>query len=234
MLITISLILNLLFFIAAFYILFKKGGINVLKRKMGVAYVYKHSPYGPYYDQRKDLFDTLPRDTSDIIFLGHSIIDGCELAELFNNPTIKNRGISGETTEGLLNRLGNIVNIPPQKIFIMTGANDIGYGMPMKEMLGNCSKIIDVIKTKCPTTKGYLISVLPVGLDYDKNATKVIATFNEGLKNLAEKNEYIYIDLNTAFRNKDDVMDLSISNDGSHLMGKSYQIFKEKIEPYLY
>ena len=47
-----------------------------------------------YNLQRRSLFEVLPVYSSDIVFLGNSITDGCEWAELFNNRHVKNRGIS--------------------------------------------------------------------------------------------------------------------------------------------
>ena len=46
-----------------------------------------------YNRQRRSLFEVLPVYSSDIVFLGNSITDGCEWAELFNNRHVKNRGI---------------------------------------------------------------------------------------------------------------------------------------------
>ena len=45
-----------------------------------------------YNLQRRSLFEVLPVYSSDIVFLGNSITDGCEWAELFNNRHVKNRG----------------------------------------------------------------------------------------------------------------------------------------------
>ena len=63
-----------------------------------------HSPCSPparpaprrhNYQRWRSLFEVLPVYSSDIVFLGNSITDGCEWAELFNNRHVKNRGISG-------------------------------------------------------------------------------------------------------------------------------------------
>ena len=62
-----------------------------------VTNVYAQTPEGNEYNyQRRTLFEILPTATSDIIFLGNSITDGCEWSELFGNPNMKNRGISAD------------------------------------------------------------------------------------------------------------------------------------------
>ena len=52
--------------------------------------------YSTFYYQRATLFEELPVTSSDIIFLGNSITNGAEWAELFKNKHVKNRGISGD------------------------------------------------------------------------------------------------------------------------------------------
>ena len=41
--------------------------------------------YNQFYYQRATLFEKLPIDSDDIVFLGNSITNGCEWHELFNN-----------------------------------------------------------------------------------------------------------------------------------------------------
>ena len=50
--------------------------------------------FGRHYHLKKSVFETMPNEKGEIIFLGNSITAGVEWAELFNNPKIKNRGIS--------------------------------------------------------------------------------------------------------------------------------------------
>ena len=76
-----------------------------------------------YNYQKRSLFEQLPIRGNDIVFLGNSITDGCEWAELFNNRHIKNRGISADRSGWLLDRLDPIVNGHPKKLFLMIGTN---------------------------------------------------------------------------------------------------------------
>ncbi|MGZ4043897.1 MAG: GDSL-type esterase/lipase family protein, partial [Bacteroidia bacterium] len=78
-----------------------------------------------YWLNRDELFECFPTDTNSIIFLGTSLTQQFELAELFHNSTIKNRGIVGDVTESALLRLGPVVRCRPKKIFIELGINDL-------------------------------------------------------------------------------------------------------------
>ena len=70
----------------------------------------------------------LPLHSSDIVFLGNSITDGCEWAELFENRHVKNRGISGDRSGWLLERLDSIIAAHPKKLFLMIGDERPGGG----------------------------------------------------------------------------------------------------------
>ena len=72
--------------------------------------------HGTFYDQRATLFEVLPMDSTNIVFLGNSITNGCEWHELFNNPRIVNRGISGDIAMGIVDRLDPLIKGKPAKV----------------------------------------------------------------------------------------------------------------------
>jgi lysophospholipase L1-like esterase len=62
-----------------------------------------------------------------IVFLGDSITDFFRVNEFFPGVYVINRGISGDTTDGVLNRLAeSVYELSPSKIFLMIGTNDLG------------------------------------------------------------------------------------------------------------
>lgn len=65
--------------------------------------------FSTFYQQRSSLFRLLPVTKNDIVFLGNSITNGNEWDELFGDISIKNRGISGDITAGVLNRFAQWV-----------------------------------------------------------------------------------------------------------------------------
>ena len=116
------------------------------------------SQHSLYWHQRAGHFRLLPNDRGEIVFLGDSITDGCDWSEMFHNPLIKNRGISGDVTQGVLDRLGEVVESKPAKIFLMIGINDLARGLTEKEILANIESIIREVRKKSPETKLYLQS----------------------------------------------------------------------------
>mgnify|MGYP000061554644 CR=1 FL=1 len=69
--------------------------------------------------------------TDEIIFLGNSITDIGEWTEVWQDIHVKNRGISGDNTFGVLARLDEVVSSKPSKIFIMIGINDISKNIEL-------------------------------------------------------------------------------------------------------
>ena len=118
--------------------------------------------YSTFYEQRATLFEELPVGSKDIIFLGNSITNGGEWAELFNNKHVKNRGISGDVCMGVYDRLDVILKGKPAKIFLLIGINDLSGGRSADTIVQQISLIIQKIKRDSSKTKLYLQSILPV------------------------------------------------------------------------
>lgn len=195
--------------------------------------------YSTFYYQRATLFEALPVTSSDIIFLGNSITNGAEWAELFNDKHVKNRGISGDICMGVYDRLDAVLKGKPAKIFLLIGINDVSRGAPADTIVSRIGMIVGKIKEDSPKTKLYLQSVLPVTDHYNmfKGHTsrwRVIPEINKGLVRLAEKEGVTYIDLYSHFVDKQTgKMNTAYTNDGLHLLGKGYLKWVEIVKPYI-
>ncbi len=191
-----------------------------------------------YWEQRAGHYRLLPNDSGEIIFLGDSITEGCDWSEMFHDPLVKNRGISGDVTQGVLDRLDEVVESKPAKIFLMIGINDLASGMTEKEILANIKSIIREIRRKSPETKLYLQSLLPVNPDFpiflhhsDKGSQ--IRNINTVLRRMAKDYGAVYVDLYPLFTGEGEKLDPAYTNDGLHLTGAGYAVWKEAVAPYL-
>ncbi len=187
-----------------------------------------------YYYHKKEHFELLPNTKNEIIFLGNSITDGAEWFELFENPNIKNRGIGGDDTDGVIERLTEVTESHPEKIFIMIGTNDLAYGKSVEHVNENHKKIVAQIKKDSPNTKIYMQSILPVddAVHYTRPNIS-INKINSALKELATQENLIYIDLSTAFSDENGKLSKEFSIDGLHINGLGYQKWKKIIEKYV-
>lgn len=195
--------------------------------------------YSVYYYRRASLFEKLPIKHNDIVFLGNSITDGCEWNELFNNRRIKNRGISGDITKGVYDRLGTITKGKPAKIFLLIGINDLSRGISIDSIVGNIDMILCKIKQESPQTHIYLQSILPVSdqfNNYPKHSSQwsLVAKINDKLQIIAGKNQVTYVDLFSHFVDETgEKLSEKYTNDGLHLIGDGYMLWKSVIEKYI-
>jgi len=71
-----------------------------------------------HYRLRTMYFSIDPHDERPLVFLGDSITDEGEWDKLFPNLSTENRGIGGDSTLGLLNRLDQVITLQPSQIFL--------------------------------------------------------------------------------------------------------------------
>ena len=194
--------------------------------------------YSTYYYQRATLFEKLPEDSDDIFFVGNSITDGGEWGELFDNPYVKNRGISGDTTYGVYDRISTLLKGKPAQIFLMIGINNVPQGENAEVITQGVRRIVSKIKKESPDTEILIQSVLPVNPDLDMfhghtSKWKMIPEINSSLKKMASEENLKYIDLFEKFVNDEGKMNVKYTNDGLHLLGEGYMLWKSIVEPYI-
>ena len=188
------------------------------------------------YEQRNSMFEAMPVRDSSIIFLGNSITQGANWAELFDNPRIINRGISGDITEGILGRIEEIIRHRPSKLFISIGTNDIGMEIPTKVILENYQEIIEKVMSASPNTKIYVQSILPVALPPGSlllHNNKGILEVNKELREMCKDMDITYLDLHPHFTDERGKLRSELTNDSLHLLGKGYLLWKDLIQNYL-
>ncbi len=235
----ISISINILFLLLVILLISRKGGISYIKNKISNLRI-KSSQSGwninAYYKHKKSQFEILPKSNDSIIFLGDSLTDEGEWIELLGNPHIKNRGISGDTTGRILNRLDTIIQTKPKQIYLMVGINDFACeNKSVEQVLEGYNTILTELKNQTPDTEVFIESVLPVNnnlsLFWQNNENLI--KFNLKLQELACDFNYQYIDIFSNLVDSENQLDVRYTTDGLHLNGKAYLIWKEIIEKYV-
>lgn len=186
------------------------------------------STYRPgSYNLRIGHFKSYPNHKKDIIFLGNSISLGTEWVELLQNKRVRNRGISGDISFGVIDRLEEITEGHPKKVFILIGINDIARGIPDDVIVNNFKRIIHQVKIESPRTEIYFQTLLPVNNEYgDRNHFNKdghIQNVNAKLVQLAREENIHLIDLHPHFLNEDKKLDKQFTYDGLHLNAEGYR-----------
>jgi lysophospholipase L1-like esterase len=200
---------------------------------------YADTVFPTYYRQRVTHFLTLLQSKNDIVFLGNSITDGAEWSELFADSRVKNRGISGDISAGVIHRLDATVKGKPAKVFLLIGINDLSRGISPDSVVKNILLIASYLRQETPATALYVQSILPVNNIYGKfethtNKGELIKQVNTQLQQNASAYHYTFIDLNTVFCDAEGKMNERLTNDGLHLKGAGYMLWKHLVYPYVF
>jgi len=225
----LSLLFNILFICGGFFFVQKIGGFSYLLAKM------RTNNLAGIYDHRKNHLNNLPMSSDAIVMLGNSITQSCEWSELLENKNVVNRGIAGDMTGGMLQRLDGITKYQPAKIFLMIGVNDISVHSKEK-IIEDYKSIVDKIVEKSPKTKLYLQSILPVNNDI-RNSGKSnsdIISLNSNIQKIASENGLVYVNLHPLFLDKEGRLDSKLTQDGIHIDVKGYLIWKKELLKYIY
>jgi|TARA_B110000908_G_C10123909_1_gene388924 lysophospholipase L1-like esterase len=244
-LLLVSITFNILFLLLGGYVIHKKGDIDHLRRKFNTQKenIQKENVNqndsrslttrrSQYYNAKKSIFEIMPNDTNEIIFLGNSITERCDWHELFGKSNIKNRGIGGDIINGVINRLEEVVDSKPQKIFLMIGTNDLGRGNNVDEILSNYRRLVKLILTKTPATELYLQSLLPTKNNPNRKNIDIIE-INKGILQIAKSHSLTYVNLFDLLKTNDNELNIKFSYDGLHINGKGYLIWKNEIIKYM-
>ena len=190
----------------------------------------------PYYQIKHSIFEAMNRDKDSIVFLGDSLTDYVKFDEILRNPFIKNRGIAGDTTLGVLNRLDEVISMKPAKLFILIGTNDIRYERKPDEIIQSIRQIISRVQEESKDTKIYVQSLFPVNNIKFKTRRPIetIQAVNAEIKKLADELHCTFIDLYPLLLNEsDNALDVKYTIDGLHLNGKGVLKWVEYLKPYV-
>lgn len=189
-----------------------------------------------YYPKRIQEFQKEPLKFGEIVFIGNSITEGGkDWSARFGINHIRNRGIAGDGTDGVLKRLDEIIYFKPKAVFILIGINDLfslhhnednralkyDKVVPSTEYIAkNILKIAKTIHRKSPDTKIYVRTLLPSRREYIKQD---ILAVNEKIRKNEAKGYYEVIDLYAQFVDAQGELPAELTKDGLHLNDKGYE-----------
>jgi lysophospholipase L1-like esterase len=210
----------------------------IYSRAQVVAKDGSSNDFSAYYWQRASHFETLPKHPAESIFIGDSLTDGAEWPTLFHDASVINMGISGDVSAGLIARLPTVARRKPKKVFILIGINDLARNISTDSIYKNILLMVQQLKTASPETQVFVQSLLPVNNQFKTfaghtNKGNSIIKLNASLVKGAETSGYTFVNLFSAFCNKDGKLRADYTNDGLHLRGAGYMLWAHLIYPHL-
>jgi lysophospholipase L1-like esterase len=199
-----------------------------------------------YYQSKCESYKVQNTNLSkgQIVFVGDSITDLYPLDDYYADLdlAVYNRGIGGDTTTGVLNRLKeSVFDLKPSKVVLMIGTNDINGNVETDKILQNYREILTRIQTELPTTKIYCISVIPQNLTLESytlikvnKTTPRILEINKQIKSIVSSKQNItYLDLFPLLADENNMLIEKYSDDGIHLNAEGFKVWTGLLKPYL-
>jgi lysophospholipase L1-like esterase len=190
------------------------------------------------YDQRKGHFNALDTLSQPIVMLGDNHIAQCEWSELLGQPLghqVINRGIMGDQTEGVRQRIEEVTRHQPSKIFICVGTNDLLLNKDMRSVELSYRELIRQLRNTKKNRQIYLVSVPPVNNEVKKvgitNAQ--IAELNNRIEQIGRDNSVQYLNLHPLLSDGNGNLAVRFTTDGLHLNAAGYKKWHGLLMGYL-
>ena len=180
----------------------------------------------------------------ETVFVGSSLCELFPISEMLQNvePRIRvyNRGIGGDNTFGMIDRLPDILKSKPRKIFLMAGINDLTGGQPVDTIVMNITRMADMVHEAVPGCRLYIQSVLPVNtrrLAYPglKGHNPQVRALNARLVQLRDGKPWCtFVDLAPLLSDADGELRIDLTKDGIHLHPAGYVIWTDYLKKQKY
>jgi hypothetical protein len=179
-----------------------------------------------FYDLLAPVYAALPRHAA-VVMLGDSITALTDWNALLPSFDVANRGIPGDTTEGVLKRIDGIIAMHPRCVAVMLGVNDLS-AKSVQQVLQNYTAIVDRLSTSGSTV--IVQSTLATSANYAwLNAP--VSHVNRSLAEMCKQSgRCLYLDLNSTVASTGALPD---TIDGLHLGPNSYKMWASTLTPLL-
>lgn len=114
-------------------------------------------------------------DQGAVVFLGDSITQGWSgLAKDFPTSKVANRGLSGDTTRGLRQRVkGDVLDLKPRAVVLLIGTNDLGLGATPEQVSENVKALLGELRASSPRLPVIVCKVMPSDASKQRPAEKI-------------------------------------------------------------
>lgn len=165
----------------------------------------------------------------DLVMYGDSITEWGPWHDGIQGVTLANRGLSGDTTDGMKYRIESTTACQPKLICMMAGINDLSQGYSVDEIMENYSQMLNYWHER--DIEVWVQSTLFVGQRLNE-LNPLVAQLNQELIKLCNNTGADYIDLNAVICPQG-FLPLTCSADDLHLNSYAYGKWLSLLTPML-
>ncbi|WP_308468329.1 GDSL-type esterase/lipase family protein [Rathayibacter soli] len=162
-----------------------------------------------------------------LAFVGDSITAGGHWEDWFPSESTLNFGVSGSTTDDVIERIPDVVAAMPTCVVLMVGTNDLAWRRSSEYIVRNIETILARLRQGLPASYLLVQSVLPRERDY----ANVIKDINRHLRQFAPSLRAQYLDLWPVFALEDGSLNPEYSADSLHLEDAGYDAWLAELRP---
>ena len=212
-----------------------------------VGQVQKDYRSNPIYQRQLEFYKIYKPENVNIVMLGNSLTHGVDWNQLLGRNDVVGMGIVSDILAGFYARIHYVNKLNPEVCFVLGGLNDLYQWIPVEEIFSDYKKVIENLQRNgiTPVIQSTLYAGRSWGEEWlrqnnpDASAAEVNAErniqvdrLNSMLKSYAEKNNIIFMDLNSLM-SRGNYLRSELTYDGVHLNAAGYKIWGREVEEVL-
>jgi len=138
-----------------------------------------------------------------------------------------NQSISGDTTAGILQRVGAFANTRATTIHLMAGANDLKNGVPEAQIVSNLQRTVSILQRQHPQARIIVYPVLPTRRA--EIANDRVRSLNTRIAQMTQQRGVEYRNIHHWFQDEVGSLRPDLTTDGLHLNPQGYALWQQAI-----
>lgn len=164
---------------------------------------------------------------SSVVFFGDSLTEGGNWGAWFPDYTTHNFGVGGDTTDELLARMDQVVEVHPDAVVLLIGTNDLGMRRSVEHLVRNAELLLVNLRRDLPGTRTLVQSIMPRGREFADQ----VQDANRHLRQFSATVHAQYLDLWPSLALPDGELNPEFSDDRLHLNDAGYQAWLGELRP---
>lgn len=138
-----------------------------------------------------------------------------------------NQSISGDTTAGILQRVGAFANTRATTIHLMAGTNDLKNGVPEAQIVSNLHQTVRLLRQQHPHARIVVYSVLPTRRADIRNDR--VRSLNARIAQMTQQSTAEYRHIHPWFQDAGGHLHPDLTTDGLHLNPQGYVLWGQAL-----